>query len=297
MLAGRALRGSLRAVILSDAANEADDAFALAHALLTPSLDVRGIVAQHFGAAGSVERSLAEAREVVSLCGAGTPVVPGASGPLETLDAEKGAGVDLILREARSADERPLFLLCMGPLTDLALALRVCPELATRATAVWVGGGRYPAGSHEANLARDLVAAREVFSSLLPLWQVPSEAYKTLAVPMAQLAERVAPAGALGAHLYQQLVSFRDANMPTRAWINPESWVLGDQAAVGVLLAEQKECYEERPAPRIGDDCSYLPPADGQRTVRVYHRLNDRLVLDDLFSKLSLFARHERRPS
>lgn len=294
MPARRATRRSLRIVILSDAANEADDAFAIAHALLTPSFDVRGIVAQHFGAEGSVERSLAEVREVVSLRGARTPVVPGAPGPLEGLEVEKGAGVDLILREARSTDERPLFLLCMGPLTDLALALRSCPGLVTRATAVWVGGGRYPAGNHEANLARDLAAAREVLASRLPFWQVPSEAYKTLAVPMSQLAERVAPAGALGAHLYQQLVSFRDANMPDKAWINPESWVLGDQAAVGVLLAEQKECYEERPAPRIGDDFSYLPPVDRQRTVRVYHRLNDRLVLDDFFSKLALFAWHER---
>lgn len=282
---------SVRVVILSDAANEADDAFAIAHALLTPSFCVRGIVAQHFGEPGSAPRSLEVARRVACLSGAqGVPVVVGSDGPLGA-GAPEGDGAGLVVREAMSDDARPLYLLCMGPLTDVALALRARPEAAGRMVVVWVGGGRYPAGSHEANLARDLAAAREVLASGVALWQVPSEAYKTLAVPMSQLRECVSDAGPLGAYLYRQLRDFRDQNIGVRAWICPESWVLGDQAAVGALLAEQKECYEVRPAPGLADDCSYLRPPWPDRMIRVYHRINDRLVLDDLFSKLALFAR------
>lgn len=283
-----------RAVILSDAANEADDAFAIAHALLTPSLDVRGIVAQHFGSPGSVARSLEVVRHVTLLAGAGgVPVAAGAEGPLGQ-GASEGEGAGLVLREALSEDRRPLYLLCMGPLTDVALALRSCPAVADRVTVVWVGGGRYPRGGHEANLARDLSAAREVLASRAPLWQVPSEAYKELAVPLSQLRLRVAGAGELGGYLWRQLMDFRSAGLGSLSWVNPESWVLGDQAAVGVLLAEQKGCYEVRPAPGLADDCGYLPPSCPDRLVRVYHRLNDRLVIDDLLAKIELFARGER---
>lgn len=81
-----------------------------------------------------------------------------------------------------------------------------------------------------------------------------------------------------------------EKNIGVKPWINPESWVLGDQAAVGVLLAEQKECCDEIPAPRLGDDYRYLPATDQSRTIRVYHSLNTRLILDDLFAKLKLQA-------
>ena len=38
-----------RVVIDTDAKNEADDQFAIVHALLSPTLDVRGLIAAHFG--------------------------------------------------------------------------------------------------------------------------------------------------------------------------------------------------------------------------------------------------------
>ena len=257
-------------------------------------------MAQHFGTAGSVERSFSEARRVASLAGAAeVPIIMGSPAALVGLEGaggrlvstgQAGSGADFIVREAMREDARPLYLLCMGPLTDVALALRLEPAIASRCTAVWVGGGRYPAGGHEANLGRDLQAAREVFAADIPLWQIPSQAYKLLAVPVSQLQIRVEPCGELGRYLYRQLVEFRDANMARKTWINPESWVLGDQAALGVLLAEQKGCFTVRPAPGFADDCAYTDAPDPTRTIRVYRGLNDRLVLEDLFAKLALHA-------
>lgn len=292
----------MRIAICSDAKNEADDQFAIAHALLTPSFDVRGMVAQHFGSPGSMEASFREIEHIRSLIPSANhvPVLhgePDMLGPIDALpDCEPSVkdfmseGVRFLIEEALHPDPRPLYVLCMGPLTDVAVALRARPEIATRMTVIWVGGGRYPSGSHEANLAHDLVAAREVFATCVPLWQIPSKAYKTLAVPVAQLETEVRPRGALGAYLYDQLLTFMEQNIDTKPWINPESWVLGDQAAVGVLLAEQKECYDEIPAPQLDDGYRYLPAIDNSRTIRVYHDLNTRLVLDDLFAKLKLHA-------
>jgi inosine-uridine nucleoside N-ribohydrolase len=55
-----------RVIIDSDAKNEADDQFAIVHGLLSPSLDVRGLIAAHFGTSRS-DRSMEESREEIDL--------------------------------------------------------------------------------------------------------------------------------------------------------------------------------------------------------------------------------------
>ena len=55
-----------RVIIDSDTACEADDPFVIAYALLSPKLIVRGIVAEHFAQPGSMEKSRAAARKLVS---------------------------------------------------------------------------------------------------------------------------------------------------------------------------------------------------------------------------------------
>ena len=50
----------LRVIVDTDAACEADDPFAIAHALMSPKLMVKGIVAEHFNVPGSVKRSYDE---------------------------------------------------------------------------------------------------------------------------------------------------------------------------------------------------------------------------------------------
>ena len=51
-----------RVIINTDAKNEADDQYAIVHALLSPSLDIRGLIAAHFGTSRS-NRSMEDSRE------------------------------------------------------------------------------------------------------------------------------------------------------------------------------------------------------------------------------------------
>jgi inosine-uridine nucleoside N-ribohydrolase len=53
-------------IIDTDAKNEADDQFAIVHALLSPTLDVRGIVPAHFGTRRT-QQSMLESRAEVDL--------------------------------------------------------------------------------------------------------------------------------------------------------------------------------------------------------------------------------------
>ncbi|MCI1891093.1 MAG: nucleoside hydrolase [Schleiferilactobacillus harbinensis] len=280
----------LRVLICSDAKNEADDQFAIAHALLTPRFAIQGLIAGHFGLSGSVDQSLTEMQHIAALMkrAAQFPIVKGAEAELST-DGRPSAGSRLIIDTARSTDSRPLFVLCMGTLTDVATALRQAPDIASRMTAIWVGGGRYPHGSNEANLHRDRLAANEVFASAVPLWQIPSQAYKTMLAPIAELRLRVAPAGPLGRYLYTQLVNFANAHVTDKPWINSECWVLGDSAAVGVLLDEQKGNYAAHTPPFFNADCSHdMVKWQNRRPIRIYHQLNTRMILADCYAKLAL---------
>lgn len=53
----------LRLIINTDAKNEADDQFAIAHALLTPRFVQKGIIAAHFGTQRTNESMMESYRE------------------------------------------------------------------------------------------------------------------------------------------------------------------------------------------------------------------------------------------
>src|SRR5690242_20994650 len=64
---GGSMKATRRRVIInSDAKNEADDQFAIVHGLLSPTLDVRGVIPAHFGTRRS-DRSMEDSREEVDL--------------------------------------------------------------------------------------------------------------------------------------------------------------------------------------------------------------------------------------
>ena len=291
----------IRVLICSDAKNEADDQFAIAHALLTPKFDIVGMVAGHFGQVNSTQQSWKEMIRLATLTDTldSYPIVMGASEKLTDNQLEENStGADLIIATAHKSDPRPLFIVCLGTLTDMAIALLKEPDIAKRLTIIWVGGGRYPAGSAEANLNRDLHAANIVFSSPAPLWQIPSQAYKTILAPVAELSLKLNHSGQLGHYLYQQLVDFANQYAATKPWINSECWVLGDSGGIGVLLDEQKGNYTEQTPPYfLADGRHDMVPNRDKRRIRVYSQLNVRMILADMYAKIILFDRRNKEGS
>src|SRR3712207_2366188 len=59
-------RAQRRVIVNTDAKNEADDQFAIVHALQSPTLDMRGLIPAHFGTRRS-QRSMEESREEIEL--------------------------------------------------------------------------------------------------------------------------------------------------------------------------------------------------------------------------------------
>ncbi|MFC5451277.1 nucleoside hydrolase [Paenibacillus aestuarii] len=283
----------IRLIVNTDAKNEADDQFAIVHALLTPRFDIRGIIAAHFGerrTKASMQESYDEIVKLLDLMkwDGSVSVLKGAEKAMpdeQTPAPSEGAG--LIIREALADDSRPLYVIFLGAITDLAAAYLKEPAIADKLTAVWIGGGVWPDGENEFNLSNDIHAANVVFQSNIPLWVIPRDVYSTMRVSIAELAVKVKPCGAIGEYLYQQLVDFNMEMGWQAHWPKGEMWSLGDSPAVSVLLDDHTYGYTLKPAPRITADMRYIHEQE-ERLVRWYHFIDPRFTLEDMFAKLKL---------
>ena len=288
--------GPRRIIIDTDAKNEADDQYAIVHALLSPTLDVRGIVPAHFGTRRTT-RSMEESREEVDLLlrlmGRTGSVVVADGAPAALVDATTpapSAGSRLIIDEAMK-DEGTLYVAFLGPLTDMASALLEAPEIQDRdVVVVWIGGPPFDGiveGYHpEFNLSNDITAANVVMDSRIPVWQIPMPVYSMVSVGHEELRQRVAPLGELGAYLVRQLVEFNagveDLMMDFRS--------LGDSPAIGAVMNPRGAIWRERPAPRFTADGGMEPTDASRRRVLVCDAIDVRWLLEDMFAKLRAFA-------
>lgn len=283
----------LRVILNTDAKNEADDQFAIVQGLLTPKLCIQGIIAAHFGTrrtTRSMQESYEEVQKLLELMDRtqDVPLYQGAGYALPDVHTPvPSPGAQAIIDEAHRDDPRPLFVLFLGPLTDMASAYLMDPTIAGKLTCIWIGGGDWPVGGEEFNLSNDIHAANVVLQSGIPVWQVPRDVYSMVRVSLAELQVKVRPHGKVGRYLFEQLVDFNTAMGDTPGWPMGESWSLGDSPAIGLLMDEHLFDYDVRPVPFIDGQMHYLP-LGSDKTMRVYKRIDARFILEDLFSKLAL---------
>ena len=289
----------IRVIIDTDAACEADDPFAIAQALMSPKLIVKGILAEHFREPDSTQRSYDEVRTVLDAMELDVPVFMGQSGPLET-DDKVSPAAQFIIDEANRRDKTssstgpdtaPLYILCQGAITNVAMALRACPQIKDKIIIVWIGThgiqniGK-PVPFREFNAGNDVTAANEVLQSGAPIWLIPSDVYTTISVTLAELKVKVEPYGKIGHHLYHNMI---DYNLSDRAgWTKGESWSLGDSPAIAVAINPDCGKYVEAPAPFVNDDTASVARTDSPM-IRIYTSVDSRFILEDFFSKLKLF--------
>ena len=150
---GAAKSDRIRVILDTDANNELDDQHAMAYMLFNGQVfDVEGITVNRTNNGGDVDQHLAEAERVVKLCGLHPQikVTKGANGSFADIRGQLGEAdydgadaVRLILERAHADDERPLVLLPVGKLTNIALALAKDPSIAPKVRIVWLGSN-YP---------------------------------------------------------------------------------------------------------------------------------------------------------
>lgn len=277
----------IRIILDTDAACEADDPFAIVHALLSPKLLVQGIVAEHFNEEGSMQRSYEEIMTILHAMEMEVPVFKGQPGKMAE-DEVPSEAVEFIRNEALREDTHPLYVLCQGAITNVALALKLYPEIKDKMRVIWIGThGEAPrkAPFREFNAGNDLEAANLVLTSGVDLWLVPSLVYGTIHIGIAEIERRIKPCGAIGEHLYQQLI---DYNMgPFAGWTQGESWSLGDSPAIALAINPACGKFKEIPAPVVAEDTS-SEVDESRPIIRVYTEIDSRYILEDMIAKLEL---------
>jgi purine nucleosidase len=286
-----------RVIIDTDAKNEADDQFAIVHALLSPSLAVRGLIAAHFGTSRS-DRSMEESREeielLLDLMGLEQQVSVANGAPSGIPDEETprdSAGAQLIIAESKLASRGdPLFVAFLGPLTDMASAILLDPSLMNRdVVVIWIGGVGYGGVETypgvEFNLRNDIAAANVVYDSGITVWQVPSNVYSQVSVSYTELEEKIGGTSKLADYLINQTVDWNRTYWPEPI----ESRSLGDSPAISLMLYPRGGNFRIVPAPRFGQEGHYLPGSG--HPIRVVESIDVRFLLEDMFAKIRKFGR------
>jgi purine nucleosidase len=296
-----------RVFYCNDLSGDIDGLFATVHMVLSRSVDLRGVVGTGTGSPGETAAHSAEiAHDILARMGRtpGPAVYAGATGRIAAAGTPMRApGIQALIDEAMRDDTTlPLYVAVGGGLTEVASALMIEPKIAGRFTLVWIGGDAYPqGGTGETNFNIDRLAAQYVFNQTsVPIWQVPRRVYTTCVVSASEIEAFVAPCGAIGAWLYDQVAQAPDRYH--RALNMGETWTLGDSPLVVLTALGDWVPSAFRPfryehtgsspfdtvvAPHLNADGTFAPQTAG-RSIRSYTAIDTRLMFDDFFAKMRL---------
>jgi inosine-uridine nucleoside N-ribohydrolase len=287
----------IRVVLDCDTANEIDDQFAIAYALGSPALDVRGVISVHntlIHGSDSVERYQEEAERVVRLCGkqGSVPCLRGAIGPMETREIPvPSAGLDFLIVEATQG---PLTVIATGPITDVASLLLVAPEVRENVRVVWLGGfpdaatyTRWRLG--ELNGRADIAAWRVLLAQPVNLLQLPG--WPGVAKLVVEYTPYIAALRALGRPVADYLADISLAWQEHREQLGYGTQtrkILWDVANVAAVINPASVTVTPLPAPTLDAAGAHDFDRPGH-TVDVVTDLDTGWILNDLREALLRF--------
>jgi pyrimidine-specific ribonucleoside hydrolase len=247
-----------------------DDALAVLLALASPEVDLRLVTTVH----GNVElaQTTENALRVLHLAGrADVPVAAGAAESLVHVQAERAGhvhgvaglgGVELppsaaaadprpavvALAELLTTSSEPVTVAAIGPLTNIALLLRVFPDAAARIGRLVVMGGSAGRGGNvtaaaEFNVWADPEAAQAVFASSLPTVMVGLD----VTLPTVLGEEGIArfgaagPIGAQAAAILRQYLDHARTAYGTAGVVVHDALALTEAIAPGTLRTVRRD--------------------------------------------------------
>ncbi len=240
--------GKADAVLDTDAYNAVDDQFALAYFLRSEDqICPKAIYAAPFFNAKSfspedgMEKSYQEILKMLSLCRREDLCGQVFRGSKTYLSDEKtfvssSAAEHLAHLADQYSKERRLYIISIGAITNVASAFLMNPSMKDHCVVVWLGGhGHQEADTKEFNLWQDVAAARVVFSSGVPLVQLPcGGVVDRFMVTGSELKEWLIGKNKLADYLAQ--IVLRDCGRPGQPW----SKVIWDVAAVAWLTNQNQ---------------------------------------------------------
>lgn len=176
---------NIDAVLDSDAYNEVDDQYAISYMLRSSEINPVAIYAAPFyntkseSPADGMEKSYNEILHITELAGRPDMKDKVYRGSTSYLKDEKTpvispAAEDLCKRAMNYSPEKPLYVVAIGAITNIASALLLKPEIKENIVVVWLGGNAVESKwFYEFNMSQDIAAARVVIGSGVPFVQLP----------------------------------------------------------------------------------------------------------------------------
>ena len=283
-------------VMDTDTFNEIDDQFALAYMLKSQDkLNVKAINAAPFfnGHSTSPEdgmlRSYDEILHVLKLLGMeqfNDFVYQGSTTFLtdEKTPVESPAARNLVKLAHQQDVEKPLYIIALAAITNIASALLLDPSIREKIVVVWLGGNSYTwPNNKEFNLFQDIAAARVVFDSGVPVIQLPCMGVVSeLRTTGPELRFHLKDGNAFCDYLID--ITYKEAQLNNQG----DCWsrAIWDVAAVAWLLDEKFELSRLEASPICQYDNHYSFDHCRPLIQYVYWVDRDR-IFADLFTKLS----------
>ncbi len=286
------MTASMDVVIDTDAFNEIDDQFAVAHAWLTPELDVQALYAAPFlnsrsqSAGDGMEQSFDELGRLTEMLPSApqTRVLRGSTRFMtqDSVAEESEAVRDLINRALAHEADRPLHVIAIGAPTNVANALVIEPAIAERIRLTWLGGHAFHwPTTDEFNMRQDPSASRAVLATQAPLTLVPCFGVASeLVTTLPELSAWLEPSP-----LSNFLMKRFEDTQPSMFAYGRALW---DVAATAVLACPSGIEADMLPVPTLREDLVWGPP--GGRIAHVVRRVHRNRVMADLLQKLNSLA-------
>ena len=307
--------GRCQVVIDTDAANEIDDQFALAWALLSPeTIEIKAVYAAPFSFAHrramypmapadaapfnspaiGMQRSYREIQNVYELLGMPSEgrVWLGSEAylraPLAPLQSD--AAHHLIATARACPPDQPLYVLALGCVTNVASALLIAPDIVDKIVVVWTSGfpSHAPHANNSFNLEQDLFASQCLFDSGVPLVYLPGyHVGAQLRLSLAEMERYVLGRGSIGNYLFKLFTHNPLWPMLGTNGDGPHSWVIWDLINVAWMLRPDWVPSELVGTPTL-DNARRWQPANGRPLMREAFAVQRDAIFNDLFAKLAV---------
>jgi purine nucleosidase len=294
-----------RVLLDTDANNELDDQHAIAYMLFSgDAFDVEGITVNRTRGGGDAEMQAAEAERITTLAGLRRvfPVFRGANGSFAEIAPHVGksgfdgaSAVNEIIRQAKAG---PLLtLLPVGKLTNIALALKKEPSIASKVRIVWLGSN-YPEPG-EYNQENDEGALQYVLDTNVP-FEIALVRYGTpsgtdhVRVTRDEIRERMAGKGprirvpVTGRH-GGKFATFGDYSVNLFDHIElsgtPPSRALYDMAAIAIVKNPAWAKARKIPAPKLVDS-KWVERPDNERMITLWEHFDRDAIMKDFYATM-----------
>lgn len=287
--------GPVDMVLDTDAYNEIDDQFAISYALhATEKLNVLALYAAPFfnnrsnSPADGMERSYQEILKLLRLSKLECPVYRGSDRylPDEQTPVTSDAAKHLTELAMRYSPEKPLYVVAIGAITNVASALLMKPEIADNIVVVWLGGNALEWHDNiEFNIRQDVASARVVFASGAPLVMLPClGVVSAFTSTEPELTYWLKGKNDLCDYLVQHTVEAANEYAKGRVW----SRVIWDVTTVGWLLNDGRRFMLDKLIPTPIPEYDHHYAQDPRRPLcRYVYHINRDALMGDLFAHIS----------